>query len=124
MSATAKPETLIDQLEQERVLVVGGTRFVLVGLNSVIESVWDTVRINRAAYRRQKQKLLSALGRIDQLTDTQRQTLYTLISQMRDKGNKWEQIARDIASQGYPTVSGKGTWRGAMAKNLYEKMNA
>jgi hypothetical protein len=58
------------------------------------------------------------------LTDTQRQTLYTLISQMRDKGNKWEQIARDIASQGYPTVSGKGTWRGAMAKNLYEKMNA
>ena len=58
------------------------------------------------------------------LTDTQRHTLYTLISQMRDKGNKWEQIARDIASQGYPTVSGKGTWRGAMAKNLYEKMNA
>ncbi|MGD9214447.1 MAG: hypothetical protein PVJ84_06520 [Desulfobacteraceae bacterium] len=58
------------------------------------------------------------------LTESQRQTLYTLISEMRDGGSKWEQIARDIASQGYPTVSGKGTWRGAMAKNIYEKMNA
>ncbi len=58
------------------------------------------------------------------LTDTQRQELYELIGQMRDEGHKWEQIARHIASQGYPTVSGKGTWRGAMAKNLYEKMSA
>lgn len=58
------------------------------------------------------------------LTDGQRQKLFELIGQMRDEGNKWEQIARHISSQGYPTVSGKGTWRGAMAKNLYEKMSA
>jgi hypothetical protein len=58
------------------------------------------------------------------LTDAQRQELFELIGQMRKGGNKWEQIARHISSQGYPTVSGKGTWRGAMAKNLYEKMGA
>jgi hypothetical protein len=57
------------------------------------------------------------------LTDTQRQALFELIGQMRDEGNKWEQIARHISSQGYPTVSGKGTWRGAMAKNLYDRMS-
>lgn len=56
------------------------------------------------------------------LSDKERQTLFGLISQMREDGNKWEQIARHIASQGYPTVSGKGTWRGVMAKNIYEKM--
>lgn len=57
------------------------------------------------------------------LNDTERQTLFKLISKMRDEGNKWEQIARHIASKGYSTVSGKGTWRGAMAKSLFEKMN-
>ena len=56
------------------------------------------------------------------LTDEQRQTLFNLIGEMRDSGSKWEQIARHIASEGYPTVSGKGKWRGVMAKNLYEKM--
>jgi hypothetical protein len=56
------------------------------------------------------------------LTDEQRQDLFNLIGEMRDSGSKWEQIARDIASKGYPTASGKGTWRGVMAKNLYEKM--
>lgn len=58
------------------------------------------------------------------LTESERKTLFKLISEMRDEGNKWEQIARHIASKGYPTVSGKGTWRGAMAKNLFEKMDA
>jgi hypothetical protein len=58
------------------------------------------------------------------LTDSERQTLFKLISRMRDEGNKWEQIARHIASKGYSTVSGKGTWRGAMAKSLFEKMDA
>ena len=56
------------------------------------------------------------------LTTEQRQALFNLIGEMRDSGTKWEQIARHIASQGYPTASGKGTWRGVMAKNLYEKM--
>ena len=56
------------------------------------------------------------------LTDKQRQTLFNLIGEMRDAGTKWEQIARHIAAEGYPTASGKGIWRGVMAKNLYEKM--
>jgi hypothetical protein len=56
------------------------------------------------------------------LSSEERQTLFAMISQMREKGDKWEQIARHIASQGYPTISGKGTWRGVMAKNLYEKL--
>jgi DNA polymerase III gamma/tau subunit len=56
------------------------------------------------------------------LTGGQRQALFNLIGEMRDSGSKWEQIARHIASKGYPTISGKGTWRGVMAKNLYEKM--
>ena len=58
------------------------------------------------------------------LTNEQRQTLFNLIGEMRDAGTKWEKIARHIASEGYPTASGKGTWRGVMAKNLYEKMIA
>jgi hypothetical protein len=58
------------------------------------------------------------------LTGEQRQALFILIGEMRDSGSKWEQIARHIASKGYPTISGKGTWRGVMAKNLYEKMIA
>ncbi len=56
------------------------------------------------------------------LTDEQRQELFNLIGEMRDSGSKWEQIARHIASKGYPTASGKGIWRGITAKNLYEKM--
>ena len=56
------------------------------------------------------------------LTNKQRQALFNLIGEMRDAGTKWEQIARHIAAEGYPTASGKGTWRGVMAKNLYEKM--
>lgn len=58
------------------------------------------------------------------LSDEERQSLFELIGQMREDGSKWEQIARHIASQGYPTVSGKGTWRGVMAKNIYEKMTS
>lgn len=58
----------------------------------------------------------------EKLTPQQRQTLFNLIGEMRDAGSKWEQIARHISSEGYPTASGKGTWRGVMAKNLYEKM--
>jgi hypothetical protein len=58
------------------------------------------------------------------LTDSDRETLFKLINKMRNEGNKWEQIARHIASKGYSTISGKGTWRGAMAKSLFEKMSA
>lgn len=56
------------------------------------------------------------------LTEIDRHTLYSLIGQLREDGKNWEHIARQIAAQGYPTVSGKGSWRGVMAKNLFEKM--
>lgn len=57
------------------------------------------------------------------LTEVDRHTLYAVISQMRETGEGWEKIARHIASQGYPTVSGKGSWRGVMVKTLFEKMD-
>lgn len=56
------------------------------------------------------------------LTEVDRQTLFRVIDQMRGEGEGWERIARHIASQGYPTASGKGSWRGVMVKSLYEKM--
>jgi hypothetical protein len=58
------------------------------------------------------------------LTDSQRHIIFEVIEQMRDEGDNWEKIARHIASQGYPTVSGKGSWRGAMVKNIHEKMSS
>jgi hypothetical protein len=58
------------------------------------------------------------------LTEESKQAVFDLIHTMRETGDSWEKIARSIASQGYPTISGKGSWRGVMAKNLYEKMSA
>ena len=52
-----------------------------------------------------------------------RREIMDMIRTMRKDGNSWEKIARQIASQGIPTVSGRGSWRGVMVKNLYEKMN-
>lgn len=57
------------------------------------------------------------------LTPADRETLYPVINRMREKGNGWERIARYIADQGYPTLSGKGHWRGVMVKNLFEKIS-
>jgi hypothetical protein len=56
------------------------------------------------------------------LTEEDRQRLFVIIDRMRIAGDNWEKIARHIASQGYSTVSGKGSWRGIMARTLYEKM--
>ncbi len=56
------------------------------------------------------------------LSREDRQNVFELVSRLREEGNGWENIARQIAAQGYPTISGKGTWRGVMIKNLYEKM--
>ena len=52
-----------------------------------------------------------------------RKKLFKLIHKMCEDSVSWEKIARQIASQGFPTVSGRGSWRGVMVKNLYEKMN-
>jgi hypothetical protein len=56
------------------------------------------------------------------LTEVDRHTLFSLINQMRATGEGWEKIARHISSQGYPTISGKGHWRGIMVKTFFERM--
>jgi hypothetical protein len=56
------------------------------------------------------------------LTEDDRRKLFKLIDRMRAEGQGWEKIARNLTSQGHPTISGKGTWRGIMVKNLHEKM--
>ena len=50
-----------------------------------------------------------------------RKTLVEMIGKMRQEGQNWEKIARQISSKGYPTTSGRGTWRGITAKTLFEK---
>lgn len=58
------------------------------------------------------------------LSPEDKKAVYALVQRLRKDGISWEKIARSIAAQGYPTLSGKGSWRGVMAKNLYEKMTA
>jgi hypothetical protein len=55
------------------------------------------------------------------LSSKDRDFLVEMIGQMRAKGQNWEKIARHIAGKGYPTASGRGTWRGITVKNLFDK---
>jgi hypothetical protein len=55
------------------------------------------------------------------LSRNDRDILVDMIGQMRADGQSWEKIARHIAEKGYPTVSGRGSWRGITAKNLFDK---
>jgi hypothetical protein len=55
------------------------------------------------------------------LSEKDRDIVVDIIGQMRADGQNWEKIARHIAGMGYPTASGRGTWRGITAKNLFEK---
>ena len=57
----------------------------------------------------------------DRLNAKDRKILVEMIGKMRQAGQNWEKIARQISAQGYPTTSGRGTWRGITAKNLFEK---
>ncbi len=56
------------------------------------------------------------------LTDADKQPIFKMISDLRDKNESWEQIARHLESEKIPTLSGKGKWRGQVAKKLYDKM--
>jgi hypothetical protein len=55
------------------------------------------------------------------LSSKDRDILIDMIGQMRADGQNWEKIARHIAAKGYPTVSGRGTWRGITVRNLFDK---
>ena len=43
-----------------------------------------------------------------------------IIAAMRTDGNSWEKIARHLDNQNFPTVSGKGKWRGPAVKKFWE----
>lgn len=58
------------------------------------------------------------------LSENDRLNIVQMTTELREEGQSWEKIARQIAAQGYPTISGKGTWRGVMVKNLLEKVEA
>ncbi len=55
------------------------------------------------------------------LSAEDRDILVDVIGQMRADGQNWEKIARHIAAKGYPTISGRGAWRGITVKNLFGK---
>ena len=59
---------------------------------------------------------------VKKLTASTKMAIFNLTREMREDGDSWAKIARAIAAKGYPTVSGKGRWRGDMVKKLYEKM--
>jgi hypothetical protein len=58
------------------------------------------------------------------LSENDRLNIVQMTTELREEGQSWEKIARQIAAQGYPTISGKGTWRGVMVKNLLEKVES
>lgn len=57
-----------------------------------------------------------------QLADDDKQMVFEMISTLREKKESWEQIARHLESENIPTLSGKGKWRGQVAKKLYDKI--
>jgi hypothetical protein len=84
----------------------------------------EEIEVEAAAKSMMTEKSDESVRDSKRLSETDRQTIVAQIKQMRDNGDNWEQIARQIADQGYPTLSGKGSWRGIMAKNLYEKSSS
>jgi len=54
------------------------------------------------------------------LTDQNRPKLMRIIAKLRDDGQSWEKIARHMIEKSIPTVSGKGTWRGAAVKKFWD----
>lgn len=52
-----------------------------------------------------------------------RDVLLDTIAAMRSKNDSWEKIARYLAEQRIPTVSGKGKWRGVAVKKYWDAHN-
>ena len=46
--------------------------------------------------------------------------LLDIIETMRTEGSSWEKIARYFDEQNFPTVSGKGKWRGPAVKKFWD----
>ena len=56
----------------------------------------------------------------DKLVDEDRPRLLDMIASMRETGQSWEKIARQLVEDGVPTVSGKGLWRGPAVKKFWD----
>lgn len=54
------------------------------------------------------------------LSDRDRPKLMQNIASMREAGQSWEKIARQMIEQAVPTVSGKGLWRGPAVKKFWD----
>ena len=56
----------------------------------------------------------------EKLADGDRPKLMHNIASMRETGQSWEKIARQMIEQAVPTVSGKGIWRGPAVKKFWD----
>ncbi len=57
-------------------------------------------------------------------TDFDRQNLPNYILELRKDGMSFEKIAQQLESDGVPTLSGKGIWRGPVISKLCKEMEA
>jgi hypothetical protein len=53
-----------------------------------------------------------------------REEVLALISEMREKGSTYDQIAKHLQMEQIPTFSRKGQWRGQTVHRLYQKMTS
>jgi len=80
-----------------------------------------------------KQSSLEAGSEADVLADSSKQVVNTenldheqLLEQilgLREKGVSYDKIAQQLESEGVPTISGKGKWRGQTVSGLCKQMN-
>ncbi len=61
---------------------------------------------------------------ITQTTFPSRKEVLALIGDMREKGATYDQIAKHLETEGIPTFSRKGQWRGQTVHRLYQKMTS
>jgi hypothetical protein len=53
-----------------------------------------------------------------------REEVLAMISDMREKGSTYDQIAKHLETEKIPTFSRKGQWRGQTVHRLYQKMTS
>jgi hypothetical protein len=53
-----------------------------------------------------------------------REEVLAMIGDMREKGSTYDQIATHLETEGIPTFSRKGQWRGQTVHRLYQKMTS
>ncbi|NNF99719.1 MAG: hypothetical protein HKM93_10095 [Desulfobacteraceae bacterium] len=63
----------------------------------------------------------STSGRNNKLVGGEREKVTNIIIRLREDGMSYEKIAKQMETAGYPTLSGKGKWRGQTIKRLFEK---